>query len=46
MSQGRKKQAFMTMAKLVPSVVNADIDNNDKDNVQIRKVCKLQFFLI
>lgn len=46
MSQGRKKQAFITMAKLVPSVVNADIDNNDKDNVQIRKVCKLQFFLI
>ncbi|KAF0757358.1 organic cation transporter protein-like isoform X1 [Aphis craccivora] len=40
MSQGRKKQAFITMAKLVPSVVNADIDNNDKDNVQIRKIKK------
>lgn len=40
MSQGRKNQAFMTMAKLVPSVVIPDNDNNDKDNVQIRKVCK------
>ncbi|XP_027836144.1 solute carrier family 22 member 6-A-like isoform X5 [Aphis gossypii] len=40
LSQGRKKQALMTMAKLVPSVVNTDIDNNDKDNVQIKMTKK------
>jgi len=44
MSQGRKKQALLTMAKLVPSVVNADIDNNDKENVQIKMVCILLCF--
>lgn len=43
MSQGRKRQAWEVMTKLVPSAVHADIDNNDEDMVEIRKVCQLQF---
>lgn len=37
MSQGRKKQAWEVMTKLVPSAVHADKDNDDEDMVEIRK---------
>ncbi|XP_028044482.1 organic cation transporter protein-like isoform X1 [Rhopalosiphum maidis] len=46
MSQGKKKQALIAMAKLVPSVIHTDIDNDDdQDNVQIRKTkkCNAEF---
>ncbi|XP_025199225.1 solute carrier family 22 member 16-like isoform X2 [Melanaphis sacchari] len=39
-SQGRKKQALIIMAKLVPTVVGANTDNDDQDNVQIKKTKK------
>jgi len=46
MSQGRESQAWKVMTKLVPSAVHADIDNDNQDMVEIRKVCQLQFSFI
>jgi len=43
MSQGRKRQAWEVMTKLVPSAVHANKDDDDEDMVEIRKVCQLQF---
>jgi len=41
MSQGRTKQAWVEMAKLVPTAVHKNIDNDGQDNVEINKVSKL-----
>lgn len=42
-SQGRKKQAWEVMTKLVPSAIYANIENDDPQNVEIKKVCILKF---
>jgi len=42
MSQGRESQAWEVMTKLVPSAVH-NIDNDNQDMVEIRKVCQLKF---
>lgn len=39
MTQGRKRQAWAIMSQLVPSVVNSDTENDDKEDVEIKKVC-------
>jgi len=44
MSQGRERQAWEVMTKLVPSAVHADIDNDNQDMVEIKKVCQLKFY--
>jgi len=41
MSQGRKKQAWVEMTKLVPTAVHANIDNNGQDNDEVSKVSQL-----
>lgn len=41
MSQGRTKQAWVEMAKLVPTAVHAKIDNDGQENVEISKVGQL-----
>lgn len=38
MSQGRTKQAWVEMAKLVPTAVHANINNDGQNNVEISKV--------
>ncbi|XP_050060204.1 organic cation transporter protein-like isoform X4 [Aphis gossypii] len=42
MSQGRKRQAWEVMTKLVPSAVHANKDDDDEDMVEIRKSKKSQ----
>lgn len=39
MTQGRKRQAWTTMSKLVPSAYYIDTENDDKEDVEIKKVC-------
>lgn len=39
MTRGRKRQAWATMAKLVPSAVYAESENDDIQDVEIKKVC-------
>lgn len=38
MTRGRKRQAWATMAKLVPSAVYIETENDDKQDVEIKKV--------
>ncbi|CAI6362935.1 unnamed protein product [Macrosiphum euphorbiae] len=40
MSQGRTKQAWVEMAKLVPTAVHANINNDGQNNVEISKIKK------
>jgi len=45
MSQGRKRQAWLEMTKLVPTAVHANINNEvDRDKIEISKVSQLLFF--
>lgn len=41
MSQGKKRQAWAVMIKLVPLAVYADIENDNQQEDEIRKVCQL-----
>lgn len=41
MSQGRTREAWVEMAKLVPTAVHANIDNDGQVNVEISKVSQL-----
>lgn len=38
MSQGKRKEAWVVMAKLVPNAVYRDTENNDHQDVDIQKV--------
>lgn len=46
LSQGRKSQAWVVMAKLVPTAIHANIKTDSQDNVEISKVSQLLFFKI
>jgi len=44
MSQGRRRQAWEIMAKLVPTAVYVDTENdNQQQDYEIRKVCLIYY---
>lgn len=46
MSQGRTRQAWAVMIKLVPSTVYTDIANDNQQEDEIKKVCQLKCIVL